>query len=208
MQHVSGLVALRALHVARLRNDDTCVWVMRETKRFLVDAISHYSHLKLQWLSIDEPDSVDKLVWSTRWTDENEQSDGKGYDTAGSTSSNTGAGKGKGKSKGSTGTGKSGKKGKGKGKVGGTSDPLDGSGDVDIAAILAAAGLDEGSSSGNSSAGEEEDVEGTDENDMESEEEDEDDEFWGQKIEIVDGLRYCEAEGVKIFEKEIVSGRL
>ncbi|KAK4145798.1 uncharacterized protein C8A04DRAFT_10286 [Dichotomopilus funicola] len=184
MQHVSGLTALRALHVVRLRNDDTCVWVMRETKRFLVDAVSHYSHLKLRWLSIDEPDSVDKLVWSTRWTDENEQGDTKGNDATGSTSSSTGVGKGKGKSKGSTGTGKSGKKAKGKGKAGGTSDPLDGSGDLDIAAILAAAGLDEGSSK------------------------DEDDEFWGQKIEIVDGLRYCEAEGVKIFEKEIVSGRL
>ncbi|KAJ4300511.1 hypothetical protein N0V88_003187 [Collariella sp. IMI 366227] len=62
MQNIAGLLSLRALHLVRLRSDDPCVWVMRETKRFLVDNISHYPHLKLEWLSIDEDDVVDRLV--------------------------------------------------------------------------------------------------------------------------------------------------
>ena len=56
MQHVAGLAALRALHVVHLRNDDTCVWVMRETKRFLIDNVSHYPDLPLEWIAIDEDD--------------------------------------------------------------------------------------------------------------------------------------------------------
>src|SRR3954449_9872106 len=62
MQHLSGLVNLRALHIIQLRNDDTCVWVMRETKRFLIDNLSHYPHLKLEWISIDDEDRVERLV--------------------------------------------------------------------------------------------------------------------------------------------------
>ncbi|KAH6856822.1 hypothetical protein B0I37DRAFT_83589 [Chaetomium sp. MPI-CAGE-AT-0009] len=62
MQHLPGLTTLRVLHVIHLRNDDTCMWVMRETKRFLIDMVSHYPDLKLKLVSIDEDDRVDKLV--------------------------------------------------------------------------------------------------------------------------------------------------
>ncbi|KAL2016638.1 hypothetical protein VTK56DRAFT_3218 [Thermocarpiscus australiensis] len=62
MQNVAGLANLRALHVVQLRNDDTCVWVMRETKRFLIDNVSHHPALKLEWVSIDDDDRVDRLV--------------------------------------------------------------------------------------------------------------------------------------------------
>ena len=62
MQHLSGLVNLRALHIIQLRNDDTCVWVMRETKRFLIDNLSHHPHLKLEWISIDDEDRVERLI--------------------------------------------------------------------------------------------------------------------------------------------------
>ncbi|KAK3324183.1 F-box domain-containing protein [Cercophora scortea] len=62
MQHLAGLTSLRALHIVRLRNDDTCVWVMRETKRFLVDNVSHHPEMKLEWISIDEEDRVDRLI--------------------------------------------------------------------------------------------------------------------------------------------------
>jgi hypothetical protein len=62
MQHLSGLISLRALHIIQLRNDDTCVWVMRETKRFLIDNLSHHPHLKLEWISIDEEDRVERLI--------------------------------------------------------------------------------------------------------------------------------------------------
>ncbi|POS72764.1 F-box domain-containing protein [Diaporthe helianthi] len=62
LQHISGLVNLRALHIINLRNDDTCVWVMRETKRFVIDTLSHYPELKLEWLAIDDDDRVDRIL--------------------------------------------------------------------------------------------------------------------------------------------------
>ncbi|KAK4191987.1 hypothetical protein QBC35DRAFT_259953 [Podospora australis] len=62
MQRIPGLVNLRALHIFQLRNEDTCVWVMREAKRFLIDNLSHYPELKLEWISIDEDDRVERLI--------------------------------------------------------------------------------------------------------------------------------------------------
>jgi len=64
MQRISGFGNLRALHIIQLRNDDTCVWVMRETKRFLMDSISHYPELKLEWLSIDDDTCVERVIWT------------------------------------------------------------------------------------------------------------------------------------------------
>lgn len=64
LQHISGLTNLRALHIINLRNDDTCVWVMRETKRFIIDNLSHYPELKLEWLAIDDDERVERIV---RW---------------------------------------------------------------------------------------------------------------------------------------------
>ncbi|TDZ31792.1 hypothetical protein C8035_v000953 [Colletotrichum spinosum] len=61
MQHISGLVSLRALNVTHFRNDDTCVWVMRETRRFIVDNLCHYPDLKLEWISIDD-DRVERII--------------------------------------------------------------------------------------------------------------------------------------------------
>ena len=61
MQNMSGLVNLRALHIIQLRNDDTCVWVMRETKKFLIDNLTHHPEMKLEWLSIDD-DRVERIV--------------------------------------------------------------------------------------------------------------------------------------------------
>lgn len=61
MQHISGLVSLRALNVTQFRNDDTCVWVMRETRRFIVDNMCHYPDLKLEWISIDD-DRVERII--------------------------------------------------------------------------------------------------------------------------------------------------
>lgn len=58
------MVNLRALHIVNLRNDDTCVWVMRETKRFIIDNLSHFPELKLEWLAIDEDEHAERLI---RW---------------------------------------------------------------------------------------------------------------------------------------------
>ncbi|KAK1759285.1 hypothetical protein QBC47DRAFT_457580 [Echria macrotheca] len=62
MQNLAGLISLRALHIVQLRNEDTCVWVMRETKRFLIDNLCHNPHLKLEWISIDDDDRVERLI--------------------------------------------------------------------------------------------------------------------------------------------------
>lgn len=65
MQNISGLANLRALHIIQLRNDDTCVWVMRETKRFLIDNLAHHPEMKLEWISIDDDDRVERIIRSS-----------------------------------------------------------------------------------------------------------------------------------------------
>jgi hypothetical protein len=35
---------------------------MRETKRFLIDNLSHHPELKLEWISIDDEDRVERLI--------------------------------------------------------------------------------------------------------------------------------------------------
>lgn len=74
LQHISGLTNLRALHIISLRSDDTCVWVMRETKRFILDNLSHYPELKLEWLAIDDDDRVERIV---RWKEPTKDKEGK-----------------------------------------------------------------------------------------------------------------------------------
>lgn len=37
---------------------------MRETKRFVIDTLSHFPHLKLEWLAIDDDEHVERIV---RW---------------------------------------------------------------------------------------------------------------------------------------------
>ncbi|KAH7328025.1 hypothetical protein B0I35DRAFT_472781 [Stachybotrys elegans] len=54
MQYFSGLVNLRAINILRFRNNDTCIWVMREILRFIVDNLSHYPELKLTWIAMED----------------------------------------------------------------------------------------------------------------------------------------------------------
>ncbi|PHH82239.1 hypothetical protein CDD82_6658 [Ophiocordyceps australis] len=61
MQYFPGLVKLRALNIIRFRNSDTCIWVMREILRFIVDSLSHHSELKLEWIAMED-DRVDRVV--------------------------------------------------------------------------------------------------------------------------------------------------
>ena len=61
MQYISGLTALRVLHIISFHNpEDTCTWVMRETRKFAVDVICHNPTMKLEYLALDQ--SVDRLV--------------------------------------------------------------------------------------------------------------------------------------------------
>lgn len=69
MQYFSGLVNLRALHILHFKNNDTCIWVMREIRRFIVDNLSHHPELKLEWIAMED-EQVDRVI---RATNEGEQ---------------------------------------------------------------------------------------------------------------------------------------
>lgn len=196
MQHMAGLANLRALHIVQLRDEDTCHWVLRETKRFLADNVSHHPHLKLEWLSVNEDDRVMRLVRMHK----GRRRDGDDKDP-----------KGKGKAK---------DKGKWKGKG------------VQTAVVPVAASLTSASSSSPLpmepiASPVESPTFDLDLSSMDlskflpkdlsealgsSDEEDGDfggeDGRYGQKIKLVDGLNFCDAEGVRIFKKEVVAGKL
>ena len=185
MQHIAGLSELRALHVVHLRNDDTCVWVMRETKRFLIDNVSHYPDLKLEWIAIDEDDRVDQLVRvspSKKEVDGNDSDSNSDREGSSSSSKKKKDAKGKGKQKASTPAG-------GLGLFGAAGSSV--VEDLDISALIAAELGEEGSSSGSE-----------EESDSEGEEE------FGQKIKTVEGIFFYEVDDVEIFQKEIVAGRI
>lgn len=61
MQYFSGLVSLRAINILHFKNNDTCIWVMREILRFIVDNLSHHPELKLEWIAMED-DRVDRVV--------------------------------------------------------------------------------------------------------------------------------------------------
>lgn len=61
MQYFSGLVNLRAINILHFKNNDTCIWVMREILRFIVDNLSHHPELKLEWIAMED-DRVDRVV--------------------------------------------------------------------------------------------------------------------------------------------------
>ncbi|KFA72508.1 hypothetical protein S40288_06655 [Stachybotrys chartarum IBT 40288] len=61
MQYFSGLASLRAINILRFRNSDTCIWVMRELLKFIVDNLSHHPELKLEWIAMED-DRVDRVV--------------------------------------------------------------------------------------------------------------------------------------------------
>ncbi|KAI3402165.1 hypothetical protein diail_94 [Diaporthe ilicicola] len=153
LQHISGLVNLRALHVINLRNDDTCVWVMRETKRFVIDNLSHYPELKLEWLAIDDDERVERIV---RWKETPKEKKSK-------------SAKSKGKEK----------------AVPWTSLP-----NGDHFPVLSLDNLDLGSES------DEDDGEGSTGPDGMS------------KIETIDNIHFYDVWGVRIFKREVITGRL
>lgn len=144
---------LRALHIINLRNDDTCVWVMRETKRFVIDNLSHYPELKLEWLAIDDDERVERIL---RLKDTPKEKKGK-------------SAKSKGKEK---------------------AVPLTSLPNGDHFPVLTLENLDLGSES----------------------DEDDEEEFNGPdsmpKIETIDNIHFYDVWGVRIFKREVVTGRL
>ncbi|KAG8407162.1 hypothetical protein J3458_020655 [Metarhizium acridum] len=61
VQYFSGLINLRAINILHFKNNDTCIWVMRELLRFIVDNLSHHPQLKLEWIAMED-DRVDRVV--------------------------------------------------------------------------------------------------------------------------------------------------
>lgn len=61
MQYFAGLINLRAINILRFRNNDTCIWVMREILKFIVDNLSHHPELKLEWIAMED-DRIDRVI--------------------------------------------------------------------------------------------------------------------------------------------------
>lgn len=87
MQYFSGLVNLRAINILHFKNDDTCIWVMREILRFIVDNLSHNPELKLEWIAMED-ERVDRVVrpsegpGEAREAQPKKRSEGKGKNKA------------------------------------------------------------------------------------------------------------------------------
>ncbi|RYP55591.1 hypothetical protein DL771_012345 [Monosporascus sp. 5C6A] len=62
LQHLTGLTSLHALHILSFRNDDTCVSVLRETRRFMVDTLSHHPELKLEWIAVGDEGRAQQIM--------------------------------------------------------------------------------------------------------------------------------------------------
>ncbi|KAI1876935.1 uncharacterized protein JN550_001007 [Neoarthrinium moseri] len=62
LQYLSGLVKLRALHIVSFRNDDTCLSVMREIRRFIADTVSHYPELQLEWIAMGDDNRAERII--------------------------------------------------------------------------------------------------------------------------------------------------
>ncbi|KAF4513088.1 hypothetical protein G6O67_000407 [Ophiocordyceps sinensis] len=81
MQYFSGLVNLRAINILHFKNNDTCIWVMREILRFIVDNLSHHPELKLEWIAMED-ERVDRVVRPSEAPGEAKCSQDKGKDKA------------------------------------------------------------------------------------------------------------------------------
>lgn len=83
MQYFAGLINLKAINILRFRNNDTCIWVMREILNFIVDNLSHHPELKLEWIAMED-DRLDRVIRPSE-SEENEtrrKSKGKGKATS------------------------------------------------------------------------------------------------------------------------------
>lgn len=152
-----SMESLRALHTIQFRVDDTCVWVMREFRKFTVDIVSHNPDMKLEYLALDN--AVERLA-RRKAPPPKKLKDSKG---------------------------------KGKAK------------ELDLVSAKALAELALGNSGSSASWGDSANAyfdlgESSDDEDGLGKS--------GLRIETVEGARFCDVTGVKIFEKEIITGRL
>ncbi|KAM3067656.1 hypothetical protein ACMFMF_009650 [Clarireedia jacksonii] len=59
-QNLTGLESLRALHAIEFRSEDTCMWVIKEFRKFTMDNVAHDPSSKLEYLALEK--SVEQLV--------------------------------------------------------------------------------------------------------------------------------------------------
>ncbi|KAH8656053.1 hypothetical protein BGZ60DRAFT_385021 [Tricladium varicosporioides] len=163
LQFMPGLTSLRALHTLQFRTDDSCPWIMREFRRFIMDNVAHNPGMKLEYLALAE--YVDRLVRRSRSRAKKAAADkkgkGKAFETTkalaemvlgpGGTWPDGGAINGPGLSSSSTGL------------------LVDSSDEEDVGYVIGKLGL---------------------------------------KVEAVEGSRFCDITGVRIFERDVLDGRL
>lgn len=68
MQYFQGLGNLRAINILHFKNNDTCLWVMREILRFIVDNLSHHPDMRLEWIAMED-ERVDRVVRPSDFVD-------------------------------------------------------------------------------------------------------------------------------------------
>lgn len=184
MQNLSGLKSLYALHILHFRSDDTCIWVFRELRRFIVDNVAQHPDLSLEYLALK--DSISQLarnlkapstVSATKPKKSNskQKASGTGHDIMPKGTGAASAG--------------------GAGTMSGKEPMSDNNGTADVAA------------GGSEHA---DDDEADDVNDEDDEDEDEDEDFLanGLKIDTIDGYRFPDLPEVKIFSREIRLAKL
>ncbi|KAM5348332.1 hypothetical protein ACJ41O_008156 [Fusarium nematophilum] len=81
MQYFAGLINLRAINILRFRNNDTCIWVMREILNFIVDNLSHHPELKLEWIAMED-DRLDRVIRPSETPEEGVKRRDKGKEKA------------------------------------------------------------------------------------------------------------------------------
>ncbi|TAQ91463.1 hypothetical protein B7494_g143 [Chlorociboria aeruginascens] len=163
LQFFPGLTNLRALHTIQFRTDDTCMWVMREFRKFAIDNVSHNPAMKLEYLALDN--TVERLVRRPKVVTKAPE-----------------------------------KKDKGKSKA--ISPPTQALAEL----ILGQPGWSEATSASISLA-----ATGTLDWQESSDEDDDEGEYEakvGLKIESIEGIKFHDVSGVRIFEKEILLGRV
>ncbi|KAI1073761.1 hypothetical protein F5B20DRAFT_565986 [Whalleya microplaca] len=190
IQSIAGLVNLRALQLIAFRTDDTCVSVVREARRFIVDAISHHPELKLEWLAISEDDRAMRIA--------------RKPDPPKKSKNNKGAnGKGKGKEVAfaapTTTTVTGGSSSHTNPNTNAGSSSSHGFNNTTTTTTIATAG-----------GGTNFPVFNVDTWDAASDSEDDDygDEVPGSRLELIEGFAFYDVYGIRIFKKEVATGRL
>ena len=54
------MASLRALHIISFHTEDTCLWVMRELRKFAIDSVAHHPQMKLEYIGLDH--TVERLL--------------------------------------------------------------------------------------------------------------------------------------------------